>query len=83
MNSHEHDWLYVKVYSGQGDDVGALLLAVLEWKASLRGADRWHFLRYMDSSGHHLRVRLRGRAEDVDDWYRDLPRAVDDFAYGF
>lgn len=74
MNPHERDWLYVKVYSGQGDDVGALLPAVLEWKASLHGADRWHFLRYMDSSGHHLRVRLRGRAEDVDDWYRDLPR---------
>lgn len=47
---------------------------MLEWKASLHGADRWHFLRYMDSSGHHLRVRLRGRAEDVDDWYCDLPR---------
>jgi len=49
MNPHERDWLYVKVYSGQGDDVGALLPAVLEWKASLRGADRWHFLRYMAS----------------------------------
>ena len=30
MNSHEHDWLYVKVYSGQGDNVGTLLPAVLE-----------------------------------------------------
>ncbi|MDO4900397.1 thiopeptide-type bacteriocin biosynthesis protein [Actinomyces sp.] len=74
MNSAKRDWLYVKIYSGGGDDVGALLPAVLEWKASLKGVDRWHFLRYMDHSGHHLRVRLRGRPEDVDDWYRDLPR---------
>ena len=68
------DWLYLKVYSGDGDDVGALLPAVLEWKASLRGVDRWHFLRYMDTVGHHLRVRLRGSIEDVDIWYDGLPR---------
>ncbi|WP_103062459.1 thiopeptide-type bacteriocin biosynthesis protein [Actinomyces qiguomingii] len=74
MNSQNRDWLYVKIYSGDGDDVGALLPAVLEWKASLNGVDRWHFLRYMDHSGHHLRVRLRGHVEDVDDWYCKLPR---------
>ena len=74
MNSHGRDWLYVKIYSGKGDDVGALLPAVLAWKAALHGVDRWHFLRYMDSSGHHLRVRLRGRIENVDGWYRELPR---------
>lgn len=74
MSSHGHDWLYVKIYSGEGDDVGALLPAVLEWKDALHGVDRWHFLRYMDAFGHHLRVRLRGRIEDVDNWYRGLPR---------
>ncbi|WP_366180639.1 thiopeptide-type bacteriocin biosynthesis protein [Actinomyces timonensis] len=68
------DWLYLKVYSGDGDDVGALLPAVLEWKGSLRGVDRWHFLRYTDAVGHHLRVRLRGSPEDVDIWYGELPR---------
>lgn len=77
MIARDSDWLYLKIYSGAGDDVGALLPAVLRWKAGLRGVGRWHFLRYVDVLGHHLRLRLRGRPDDVDDWYEEIPRLSD------
>ncbi len=68
----DQEWLYVCIYSGTGDDVGILLPEVHYWAQDLPPADRWHFLRYVDMTGHHLRVRMRGTIKDVDCWYEAL-----------
>lgn len=76
---HNQDWLYLKIYTGAGDDIGPLLPVASEWMRTLTGVSRWHFLRYVDALGHHLRLRLRGTPEDADVWYQhigELDRAV-------
>ena len=71
--SNTKDWLYLKTYTGSADDVGATLPVLVAWMNQLSGVECWHFIRYMDFQGHHLRIRLKGYTNDVDAWYTTLP----------
>ncbi|BCJ44146.1 hypothetical protein GCM10010168_09590 [Actinoplanes ianthinogenes] len=56
------EWLYFQVYGtrrGQDDLLREQLPALVQ-TAAQHGADRWFFIRYTDSQGHHLRIRLHG-----------------------
>ncbi|GIF13380.1 lantibiotic dehydratase [Actinoplanes teichomyceticus] len=56
------EWLYFQVYGSRRtqDDLVREQLPALVQAAAEHGADRWFFLRYTDSQGHHLRIRLHG-----------------------
>jgi thiopeptide-type bacteriocin biosynthesis protein len=56
------EWLYLTVHGparGQ-DDFLRERLPVLVATAREHGADRWFFLRYTDTHGHHVRLRVHG-----------------------
>jgi thiopeptide-type bacteriocin biosynthesis protein len=79
------DWLYFKLYGGQGTAdlvlVEAIAAAVSELKSRGR-VDHWFFIRYNDPDPH-LRVRLQGNpaqlcAEALPGLYRHLNPMVED-----
>lgn len=73
------DWWYACVYPGHADlmdEASRVFVPWLEEQASRERADRWFFIRYWDSSGHHLRLRLRCSADGVDRLYDRTPEIV-------
>lgn len=79
------DWLYFKLYGGQGSAdlvlVEAIAAAVSELKSRGR-VDHWFFIRYNDPDPH-LRVRLQGNpaqlcADALPGFYRHLNPMVED-----
>lgn len=55
------EWCYLKLYCARShmDDVVKSLMPDLLSIARLRGILAWHFLRYSDQSGSHLRFRVK------------------------
>jgi len=56
------DWLYLKIYCAwrSQDQLLRDQVPLLVRAAAKHGADRWFFIRYTDSDGHHLRLRFHG-----------------------
>jgi thiopeptide-type bacteriocin biosynthesis protein len=70
-------WWYACLYTGgvdATDDVVAGLLPPVLAEVRALGASRWFFLRYVDRSGPHLRLRVFGPGASLD----RLVRSVDD-----
>ncbi|MFE9390310.1 lantibiotic dehydratase C-terminal domain-containing protein [Streptomyces sp. NPDC006784] len=70
------DWWYLRAYPGGPARMDAAVRAVLPWladrAAELRAPD-WHFLRYWDATGHHLRLRVRCTPEQADTLHGRTP----------
>ncbi|MGH3871138.1 MAG: lantibiotic dehydratase [Pseudonocardiaceae bacterium] len=58
-------WLYLKIYGARRtqDDLLREQIPQLVAAAAEGGADRWFFIRYTDSDGHHVRLRLHGESD--------------------
>jgi Lantibiotic biosynthesis dehydratase C-term len=69
MTAEDVDWWYVRIYPGSGSLMDATTRAVLPWLTA-QGDEgllsTWFFIRYLDITGQHLRVRARGTADQVD-----------------
>ncbi|OEV09938.1 hypothetical protein AN220_31540, partial [Streptomyces nanshensis] len=70
------DWWYLRAYPGGPARMDAAVRTVLPWLAAraaeLRAPD-WHFLRYWDATGHHLRLRIRCTPEQADTLHSRTP----------
>lgn len=73
-------WLYLKLYPGRLDLLDALIADVVGPFMTRHGTDslRWFFLRYYDSAGPHVRLRLYMEPDAADAALRAL-----DLAPGF
>ena len=63
------DWWYVRAYPGSSHAVDAAAAVLVPWlreQAAREGAGRWFFMRYLDMTGQHLRLRLQASPESVD-----------------
>lgn len=59
-DSRSNDWVYLKLYAGLASDrLEWFLTEVTPRVIDHAGWDRWFFLRYIDETGLHLRLRLR------------------------
>lgn len=68
------DWWYARAYPGSGDAMDAAAAAVVPWvreRAHRLGCDTWHFVRYLDMTGQHLRLRVRCTPDGADALHRD------------
>ncbi|MGN6611495.1 MAG: thiopeptide-type bacteriocin biosynthesis protein [Angustibacter sp.] len=68
------DWWYARAYPGSGDAMDAAAAAVVPWvreRVHRLGCDTWHFVRYLDMTGQHLRLRVRCTPDDADVLHRD------------
>ena len=72
------EWLYLRVYPGSMERLDELcrreLAAAVEVARRTARMDRWFFIRYIDSRGPHLRLRLRVRRQDRDALAAELAR---------
>jgi thiopeptide-type bacteriocin biosynthesis protein len=69
----KREWLYVRLYPKDwtGLDRTVTHSARLARQDALRlGADRWFFIRYHDSSGPHVRLRVRASTDDLNAIHR-------------
>lgn len=63
------DWWYVRAYPGSPDRMDAASCVLVPWlrdQARSTAAQRWFFMRYVDLTGHHLRLRLGGTPAALD-----------------
>lgn len=68
------EWWYARAYPGSGEAMDAAAAAVVPWvreRAHRFGCDTWHFVRYLDMTGQHLRLRVRCAPDDADALHRD------------
>lgn len=70
MNSgSDMDWLYMRAYPELPTLVDAAAKSLVPWLASVaaeEGATKWFFMRYLDMTGQHLRMRLYCSTDGVD-----------------
>jgi thiopeptide-type bacteriocin biosynthesis protein len=75
------DWLYFKIYPRrfyQLDQVIEQIVGPAIYDAREKsGLDCWHFLRYADERGWHIRLRLRGAKQFHEEWSRNIRTFVD------
>lgn len=63
------DWWYLRAYPGSSyamDNATRVLVPWLREQARNEGASRWFFMRYLDMSGQHLRMRLQASPDALD-----------------
>jgi thiopeptide-type bacteriocin biosynthesis protein len=63
------EWLFVHLYPGDWTLLDAAIAGVVRParnEALALGADRWFFIRYIDISGPHLRLRVRGNTDTMN-----------------
>lgn len=83
---HATDWLYYRVHEGSTERLDGLVDHVVRpaaerlWQSDPRG--RWFFLRYLDASGLHLRLRLRAQEDVLRDAEHWLDRRLSDLFAG-
>lgn len=64
MESAAPDWFYLKLYIGEAiDRMDGLVIRVGKALSEIEGLDSWFFIRYVDESGFHVRLRVRPRAD--------------------
>ena len=74
------DWWYVRAYPGRAGHMDAASRVLVPWlqdQARQAGADRWFFLRYLDMTGQHLRLRVRCPDDAADRLHARLPEVVE------
>lgn len=74
MSVVAEDWWYLRAYPGSGDAMDAAAAVVVPWvkaRADRIGAGAWHFVRYLDMTGQHLRLRVRCTPDDADVLHRE------------
>lgn len=70
------DWWYVRVYPGSAHALDAAVAAVVPWarrQAEAVDAHRWFFMRYLDMTGQHVRLRIQAAPDAVDRLHTLLP----------
>jgi thiopeptide-type bacteriocin biosynthesis protein len=70
------EWWYVRVYPSRIDLMDETTRVVLPWfreRAAEVSATRWFFMRYLDMTGQHLRLRMRCTTEAADRLHTRLP----------
>ncbi|MEV0113255.1 lantibiotic dehydratase C-terminal domain-containing protein [Streptomyces sp. NPDC050844] len=75
----EADWWYARLYPGGIDHLDLAVSTCLPPLAELavtHGADRWFFIQYTDWKGPHLRLRVHGPRNALDQLHRRLPDLV-------
>jgi thiopeptide-type bacteriocin biosynthesis protein len=77
----DQTWLYLKIYPGSLDHLDrAVATTVLRIVRDYRvGIDRWHFLRFIDTEGPHLRFRClidEGAADSIVAGLRQLEEQI-------
>ncbi len=66
------NWLFLKLYLGQAaNKMDTFIVETIPKLVTLRGYDRWFFIRYLDDLGAHVRLRFR--------LPRDYQKDMDDF----
>ncbi|HXE11319.1 MAG TPA: thiopeptide-type bacteriocin biosynthesis protein [Bryobacteraceae bacterium] len=79
--SSPDDWLYFKIYPRQFHQLDRVIEQIVHpaiCRASENsGLERWHFLRYADERGWHIRLRLRGAKQFHEEWSREIRELVD------
>ncbi len=68
------DWLYLRLYAGPAENTDALLPLMAAWLGPDPEYDRWHFLRYLDPSGVHIRFRMCAEPNTIDRAFRLVPK---------
>lgn len=92
MTTHEPptlDWWYIRAYPGSSHGLEGAVRSLVPWVRARAGeadAARWFFMRYLDMTGQHLRLRiqappaaldrLHGRIDEVEDLLQALPEPV-------
>lgn len=74
------DWWYVRAYPGRPDlmdDATGVLVPWLRRQAEREGSDRWFFMRYLDMTGNHLRLRLRCTPDSADRLHGRIAEVAD------
>jgi thiopeptide-type bacteriocin biosynthesis protein len=67
------EWLCVQLYPGDWTSLDAAIKDVVRparVEAFALGVDRWFFIRYIDLSGPHLRLRVRGETDAINAVYQ-------------
>ena len=73
MTAQPIDWWYVRAYPGDPAAVDAASRLLVPWlraQAQRLGATRWFFMRYLDMTGHHLRLRLQCSRAQADELHQ-------------
>lgn len=76
----ESEWWYVRVYPGRPDLMDEAARIFVPWlaeSADCYGASAWFFMRYVDLTGQHLRLRLRVAPDAADELHSRLPKLQD------
>jgi thiopeptide-type bacteriocin biosynthesis protein len=74
--SSTDEWLYIRAYPDNAALMDAAATVLVPWLSSVaaaENADRWFFIRYLDMTGQHLRMRLHCSADGADRVYKRLP----------
>jgi thiopeptide-type bacteriocin biosynthesis protein len=75
------DWLYFKIYPREFRQMDQVIEQIVHpaiyGARDKSGLDRWHFLRYADQRGWHIRLRLRGTRQFHEEWSRNIRALVD------
>ncbi len=67
------EWLYFRAYPKAGfDGLEYLIIQTLPQVLQCDGFDRWFFLRFIDTGGLHLRLRLRTTSAYADELKRTV-----------
>jgi thiopeptide-type bacteriocin biosynthesis protein len=66
------EWLFAQLYPGNWSLLDRVVLEVVapaRRDALAAGADRWFFIRYIDRGGPHVRLRVRGDTDVINQIY--------------
>ncbi|MGF7050667.1 thiopeptide-type bacteriocin biosynthesis protein [Paenibacillus sp. DS2015] len=66
-----HEWLYYKIYSESSDHIDVMIKEIVAPACKLLiqheiYPEKWFFIRYVDYTGFHLRVRFKISIQDLD-----------------
>ena len=70
------DWWFVRAYPGSSKSMDRAVQAVVPWvraRAEEMAAKRWFFMRYLDTNGHHVRLRIQSDPDSLDAVHTRLP----------
>lgn len=70
------DWWFVRVYPGSSRSMDLAVQAVVPWvraRAEEMAAKRWFFMRYLDTNGHHVRLRIQSDPDSLDAVHTRIP----------
>ncbi|WP_046004061.1 thiopeptide-type bacteriocin biosynthesis protein [Pseudoalteromonas rubra] len=73
INKNKVNWVYVKLYVGKNiDRLDQLIVKVSRCVEQFEDVDQWFFIRYVDDQGVHLRLRLRSKIRDLEQFKNEI-----------